>query len=178
MNIYSSSVISISASVHIHNIGGDIREVLTKYVRFHLEGKCSKDGYIKPGSVNVLSHSSGVITAGVHILFTVVFECLVCFPVDGMRIRCTAVNITKAGIRAEITDDVSADGSPVASPLVIFVARDHYYNDAQFSEVAEGDSIEVLVIGQRYELNDAYISVIGRLATLDADAPETIRDNK
>ena len=62
-------------------------------------------------------------------------------------------NITKAGIRAE-TDEQS-------SPVVVFIARDHHHNNETFSEIKVDDSINMRVIGIRYELNDKYISVIG-----------------
>jgi hypothetical protein len=74
-----------------------------------------------------------------------------------MNINCIAVNITKsAGIRAEI-----ADISP--SPAVIFITRDHHYNDDYFSQIKEGDRFSATVIGQRFELNDKFISIIAKL---------------
>ena len=72
-----------------------------------------------------------------------------------MLINCKATNITKAGIRAETPDEIS--------PVVIFVARDHHYMSSYFTNVKEGEDIVVRVIGQRYELNDKYISVIAEL---------------
>jgi hypothetical protein len=90
------------------------------------------------------------------ISFEVVFECDICFPVEGMLVSCVAKNITKAGIKAESATDVP-------SPIVVFVTKDHHYNNAYFSEVQEGDKINVRVIGQRFELNDKYISIIGEL---------------
>ena len=93
---------------------------------------------------------------GVNINFEVVFECQVCCPVEGMLIQCVAKNITKAGIRAE-----SADEKP--SPVVIFVTRDHHYMNQQFSSIQEGERFVARVIGQRYELNDKYVSVIAEL---------------
>ena len=72
-----------------------------------------------------------------------------------MRIACVAKNITKAGIRAESGDD--------PNPLVIFIARDHHNKMPYFSQVNEGDKIEIKVIGQRFELNDKYISIIAEL---------------
>ena len=104
----------------------------------------------------IITHSSGMIERGIHVIFEVVFECLVCFPVEGALISCVAKNITKAGIRAE-----SADESP--SPIVVFIARDHNYANSYFSSVQEGDKIMVRVIGQRFELNDEYISIIAEL---------------
>jgi hypothetical protein len=72
-----------------------------------------------------------------------------------MNITCIAKNITKAGIRAETSD--------LPSPVVIFVARDHHYSTPYFSDVKEMDEIVIKVIGQRYELNDKYISIIAEL---------------
>ena len=72
-----------------------------------------------------------------------------------MIINCFAENITKAGIRALITKE--------NSPLLIFVARDHNYMSSYFNSVKENDNIKVKVIGQRFELNDKYISIIASL---------------
>ena len=71
--------------------------------------------------------------------------------------NCVAKNITKAGIRADIE---SPDGD---SPVVIFIARDHHYNSDYFSSIKENDKIKIRVIGQRFELNDKYISIIAEL---------------
>jgi hypothetical protein len=73
-----------------------------------------------------------------------------------MIIQCVAKNITKAGIRAESANDVP-------SPVVVFIAKDHHFNVSHFAEIKEGDKINVRVIGQRFELNDKYISIIGEL---------------
>jgi hypothetical protein len=75
-----------------------------------------------------------------------------------MLISCVAKNITKAGIRAESSTD-----SP--SPIVVFIAKDHNYDNPAFSDVSEGDEFTARVIGQRFELNDKYISIIGELVT-------------
>ena len=90
-----------------------------------------------------------------NIVFDVMFECNICSPGEGMIITCVVKSVTKAGIRAEI------DESP--TPLVIFIARDHQYNNPAFSKLNENDSINIKVIGSRFELNDKYVSVIGNL---------------
>ena len=139
------------------NIGTNIKQVLEKAIALQIEGKCIIEGYVKPGSIAVITFSSGVISAA-DIVFEVVFECLVCSPVEGMILRCIAKNITKAGIRAETNEE--------PSPVVIFIARDHHYKSDYFSTVKENDTIQVKVIGQRYELNDKYVSVIAELLAM------------
>jgi DNA-directed RNA polymerase subunit E'/Rpb7 len=129
-------------------VGKNIEEIIEKKVMLLYEGKCVVEGYIKIGSIKIITFSSGLIT-GNTISFQVVFECQVCCPVEGMLVTCVAKNITKAGIRAE-----SVNETP--SPFVVFVARDHYYNQAAFSKIQEGDTFVARVIGQRFELNDKY----------------------
>ena len=77
-----------------------------------------------------------------------------------MYINCVAKNITKAGIKAEI-DTYSEEEK---SPLIIFLARDHNYLIKKFSNININDKIRIRVIGQRFELNDEYISVLGELS--------------
>jgi hypothetical protein len=72
-----------------------------------------------------------------------------------MEIMCSVINVTKAGIRCESTEN--------PSPLIVFVARDHHYSSDEFMNVREKHIIRVKVIGQRFELNDTQISIIGEL---------------
>jgi len=120
-----------------------------------IEGKCLVQGFVKPKSTKIITHSSGVVQ-GSSIVFEVTIDCEVCFPVEGMLISCVAKNITKAGIRAESFDDVP-------SPVVVFVARDHHYSSTQFSNIQEGDRFTFGLIVKRFELNDKYIGIIVEL---------------
>lgn len=153
--IYTTMMITQKAYLSILNVGDNVKQTLEKYISQNIEGKCIAEGFVKPQSTRILTYSSGELN-GSDVVFEVVFECLVCCPVEGMHIDCIVKNITEtAGIRAE------TDETP--SPLVIYIARDHHYNNPAFSKVKSGDKIKVRVIGQRYELNDKYISVIAEL---------------
>jgi DNA-directed RNA polymerase subunit E'/Rpb7 len=155
-SIYSKGVLTRTCALSLDEVGRNIKEILETKLRREIEGKCSKDGYIKDGSLQVITYSSGKIIDGSTIKFEVVIEVLVAFPVEGMLINARADNITKAGIKASIPDE-----DP--SPLVIFISRDHFHGDDYFRSVEEGANIIVRVIGQRFELNDPFISVIGEL---------------
>ena len=72
-----------------------------------------------------------------------------------MLIDCVAKNITKAGIRAETNEEIS--------PVTIFIARDHHFSNEIFAKIKENDEIRIRVIGQRFELFDETISVIGEV---------------
>ena len=141
--------------VSVSNIGGNITNTIKLILSKNIEGKCGENGYVKEGSVEILSYSNGVCK-GSNIVFDIVYECQVCNPVQGMSIECIVKNITKAGIRAEL------DGYDT-SPIVIFIARDHHYSIKEFSSINEGEKIQITVVGQRFELNDKYVSVIAEL---------------
>jgi DNA-directed RNA polymerase subunit E'/Rpb7 len=155
-SVYSRCLITRKIVLPITTIGKNLKENIEENIRANYEAKCVVEGYIKPNSSNIITFSSGSIERGNNVLFEVVFECDICFPVEGMLISCVAKNITKAGIRAESANDVP-------SPVVIFIAKDHHYSVSYFSEIQEGDKVTVRVIGQRFELNDKFISIIGEL---------------
>jgi len=154
--IYSRCLITRNIILPITAIGKNIKNTIEENIRNNYESKCLVEGFIQTDSTKIISHSCGLIQRGTNILFTVVFECKTCFPVEGTLISCVAKNITKAGIRAESADEIP-------SPVIIFVARDHHYNNVRFNEIKEGDKFIVRVIGQRFELNDKYVSIIAEL---------------
>ena len=156
VSIYSRCLITKNVSIPITSIGKNIKETIEKVIAFNFEGKCLVEGYIKPKSSKIITHSSGLVERGINISFEVVFECEICFPVEGTLVSCVAKNITKAGIRAESSDEIP-------SPIILYLARDHHYNNKQFAKIEVNDTFNVRVIGQRFELNDKYVSIIGEL---------------
>jgi len=153
--VYSRSLITKKVTLSIMNVGKNLRETLETSLQQSNEGKCILEGFVKTGSIKIVTHSSGVVQSS-NVVFEVVFECDVCYPVEGMLLNCIARNITKAGIRAD-----SASETP--SPFVVFVARDHHYMIPYFSSIEENTKFVARVIGQRFELNDKYVSIIAEL---------------
>ena len=154
--VYVPSVLTSKVSLHITEVGQNLKTSLQNVISQKNEGKCIVEGYIKPNSVKVINYSSGVVF-GELITFETMYECMVSHPVEGMLIECEAKTITKAGIHAEVVDD---EGNV---PITIFIARDHHYTQSYFNNVKENEKIKVSVIGIRFELNDPYICAIAKL---------------
>ena len=153
--VYSLSQITKKIALPITAIGRSLQQTIEETIAAMVEGHCIVEGYVKPKSVRVITYSSGLIK-GTEVIFDVVFECEVCFPVAGMLFNCVAKNITKAGIRAESIDEIP-------SPFVLFVARDHYYSNDYFNSIEENEKFVAKVIAQRFELNDKYVSIIAEI---------------
>ena len=154
-SIYAKNMLTRKLVLPFTSVGGNLSEILKQKLEEDLYGKCCKDGYIKTDSIRISSYSSGIVQEN-DIIFDVLFECLICHPVEGQHIKCKVENITRAGIRAIYFKEQR-------SPITIFIARDHHYDSKYFSTIKEEDIILIKVIGIRYELNDETISVLGEL---------------
>jgi DNA-directed RNA polymerase subunit E'/Rpb7 len=172
--VYSPCQITKNIILPMTAIGKGLQQTLENTIARMVGGKCIVEGYVKPGSIKVITFSSGIVK-GENIIFDVVFSCDVCYPVSGMNLNCIAKNITKAGIRAE-----SSDEQP--SPFVLFIARDHYYASDYFNSIEENEKFIARVIAQRFELNDKYVAIIAELVTPNKDGkkdfkPRLVLDN-
>ena len=158
-DIYNKVCLERTIEISIKEIGSNLDSILLIYLANQLEGKCNVEGYFKKQSINIISYSSGEIHNGSNIKFVIVFEAEVCLPVEGMVLPMEVQNITKAGIRGKIKTEVEDE-----DPVVIYIARDHFNNDPDFNAITlESDNVYVKVVGQRYEINDDHIYVIGEL---------------
>jgi DNA-directed RNA polymerase subunit E'/Rpb7 len=154
-SVYSPCQITKNVVLPMNSIGKNLQQTLEQTIAKMVEGKCIVEGYVKTRSIKVITFSSGIVK-GETVIFNVVFNCEVCYPVSGMLVNCIAKDITKAGIRAE-----SSDEQP--SPFVLYIARDHYFESDYFNSIEENEKFVARVIAQRIELNDKFVSIIAEL---------------
>lgn len=160
-NVYMQSLLTSKVSLKITEIGANIKDTLEKKIVKNVEGRCISEGYIRPNSVRVLEYSSGNIT-GECVEFMVSYECMVCHPVENMKIQCKVYRITQAGIHAQVIMDGVV-------PLTIFVTRDHNYMIKLFSQIKENQEITVRIEGIQYSLNDPCITAIATLVDVEKE---------
>jgi|UniRef100_A0A6C0F2W9 hypothetical protein len=154
--VYIKSVLTKKTVLSINEVGGNVKKILEEKITDAVEGRCIAEGFIRPGSIRIISYSSGEVTNS-SVEFQTIFECMICHPVEGMKIECSSKTITKAGIHAQVVDTNDV------IPVTVFIARDHHNTDKYFNSIKENMDIVIKVIGVRYELNDPYICVIGQL---------------
>ena len=159
-HVYIRSLLTQKTVLKYDEVNADLFNILEMKIKKLNEGKCVKEGYVKNNSVKLLTYSSGELFDN-KILFECVFECLITNPVESTLIYCITKSITKVGVRAELIVDDEV------SPYIVFIARDHHYDNESFSHIKENDIIQVRILGQRYELNDKYISIIAELISIN-----------
>lgn len=158
LGIYYQAMLNRRVALPIASVGGNVRQLLEDVVNKTYGGKCGPEGFIRPNSSKIMNYSAPMLKADA-VVFNVIFECLICNPVEGMIINAIAKRVTKAGIRAEVPDSPDDE----TTPMVIFVSRDHHFQNDAFNNVNIGDTIQVKVIGVRFMLNDNYVSTIAQL---------------
>ena len=154
--LYFHTTLTAKISVHITEVGENIKTNLEEALNERIANKCIEEGFIRPGSIKIHTYSAGTVR-NENIDFHVVYQCQVANPTENQILECVVKTITKAGIHAQCID---TDGN---IPVTVFVARDHHHHSQEFQHVKDGDNIRVSVIGTRYELNDPYICVIAKL---------------
>lgn len=87
---FSKSIINKNISLPITLVGKNISEIIEKYLKDNYEGKCIVEGYIKTNSIQVINYSCGIIDSN-NIIFCVVFQCEIYFPVANMKDRKSVV---------------------------------------------------------------------------------------
>ena len=164
-NIYLNSILTHKVFIPITHIGSNIETILKDLIANKIEGRCIDEGYIKRNSIRIITYSSGKVN-GDLIEFHVTFECMICYPIEGMIVNCRVKMISKAGIHAEVVDENEN------IPIVVFIARDHNMVDAKYKDAKEDFDnlkknetldIQARIIGIRFELNDPNICAIGHI---------------
>lgn len=163
VGLYMQNILQRSIQIPFKDIGSNIVEIIEQELIEKYSGICIKEGYVKTNSIRLISNSAGTINGSV-VNFSTSFECLLCKPVEGMRINVVVKNVTKAGIRCELKGEYS--------PIVVFIARDHHFHSKEFSNIKRDDEIRIKTIGIRYELNDKYISIIGEYVPIINKRPK------
>jgi DNA-directed RNA polymerase subunit E'/Rpb7 len=160
MSVYTTSILSRKVDVRMAEYGGRTEVLLARILRKELEGQCTVEGYVKKGSVKVLSHSFAVLKQTVARL-NVVFECEVANPAVGQVFELKVVDNSRAGLKCTL--------DAPESPFLVFVARDHHHAVNAFSNIKEGDAIRVRVVGQRFGKLDKQISILGALEDISLE---------
>jgi DNA-directed RNA polymerase subunit E'/Rpb7 len=153
MEVFSNTTLEEDIIVPFNVANKNLNNYFLEYSKKYIEGKCRKEGYIKPNSVKITNVSTGLLK-GNDIYYKVSYNVDSCFPEKGMMINAKIKNITKIGIRAVVSD--------YDNPIILFVSSEHNQHKNMESYIV-GQKILLKVIDFRFELYDDFISVIAEI---------------
>lgn len=151
--MYLKSFIKTTFQLPMSECGNSMEQKLLHFAQLQ-EGTCITEGFVKKGSVRIISYSNGVVK-GPSVAVDVIYEAMVVDPLPGLVLSCTVEFNTAAGIKARLQDP--------DNPFILFLAKSHHDHIESFSRYQQGDVITVRVKGRRFQLHDKQISVIAEL---------------
>lgn len=182
--MFKTGVLQQHIKLNAREVGSNVRSVLEDRVRALLEGTCGPDGYIRPGTVEILEIGSGYLSRidmGRRYEFKIKIKAEICNPEQGLHVLAVVRSINKFGILAE-GGFFNHEG--VMVPVIeIIIVKDIITSEHEidFDTINVGDEIAVEILGKRYELRDKRISALGKLVKNDKKIKmidETVLEDK
>jgi DNA-directed RNA polymerase subunit E'/Rpb7 len=161
-----------------HAITGELNKDIYQHLVEKCEGICTRHGYIRKGSIEVLKVSLGkveMVTLNGDVSFSVQYAADICSPTIGSIVKAKIVNMNKFGLLAE-AGIRSTDG--VYTPILdIIIVRQMITNtsDVDLDKIRINDEVTIEILSCKYDLKDKKMSVVGRVT--DSKVRNTGREN-
>ena len=153
LDIHFETKVTLTAK----DLGKDITDLdglLEKKIKEQYEGKCSRNGYVLPDTVHLVSRSIGMVEKGRYtgdILFFAEASAKVLQPPDGIEIEGIVVRQNRMGMYIDYMKAIR-----------VMVPRDLHIGELEFNEgVKIGDTVRVEIKKSRYQVNDTSILSVG-----------------
>lgn len=178
-NIFFKSIVSERVKLKPSELHRDYKDVILEKLKAACEGKCTRNGYVKRGSIRLHKVSAGrieTISLNGDVNFVVLYQCEICNPAQGDVIKSTVVNTNKLGvlshsgttINSGMIDPISGEEIKKFVPVIqILVPRQLFVSDVDLDRVSIGDTINVEVLGKKFKLNGKKIHVTARAVAHD-----------
>ena len=147
-------------------LNANYRTNILKVLKKKYEGICSKFGYIKQNSIELLSVNKGSIELSTfhgYVLFDVEFNASICNPAIGSIVKCKVKNINVFGLLC--TSGIIEHGKYQNILNIIIPKRDSQFTNHPdlLKNITINDEVNVEILGKKYILNNKNINVFGKI---------------
>lgn len=161
VHMEQDAIFEEKVSLSAKDMSGEILsfdDILIRKMRKQIEGKCTKHGFLIPGSLKLLSRSYGYMEKGTFTadsLYYMKAQGRVYNPPNGTVVEGVVMRKSKAGLYIIIENAVH-----------VMVVRDLHIGNREFDAVELGDTIRVEIKKSRFQINDPHILSIGQFLTV------------
>jgi len=130
-----------------------VDNILIEKLNELLEQRCSPHGYVMPGTLEILTRSTGMVDSGRFSgdwAFLVKAKGRVLHPPEGTLVEVEVLKSNKMGIYAVYENAIR-----------LMVPRDLHLGDEEFDSLKVGDRIKVEIQKSRFQLRDPFIVSVG-----------------
>jgi len=138
------------------DLRGDIEsvdDILLEKLKERLEQRCSPNGYVLPGTLEILTRSTGMVDSGRFSgdwAFLVKAKGRILHPPEGTVVEVEVLKSNKMGVYAIYENAIR-----------LMVPRDLHIGNEEFDNLKVGDTISVEIKKSRFQLRDPFIVSVG-----------------
>jgi hypothetical protein len=154
----------VISPIDLHSEITSFDDILLDKLRKQLEGKCSRHGYVIPGSLQLLSRSMGTAEKGratADFIFFLKAQGKVYNPPDGLEIEGEVSLKNKMGCYVIVDDAVR-----------IMIPRDLHIGNEVFDRLEVNDRIKIQIKKSQFRANATHILSLGKFLGLVSAAPQ------
>jgi DNA-directed RNA polymerase subunit E'/Rpb7 len=151
-DLYIDTLVKKKININPIYLTNTYNEHLLAQLKYEIEGKCIREGFVKIDSATIIKKSVGYINNSNFtgdITFNVICSVNVCNPLINSIVKCNIDNINQLGFLSHV------------GPLSIIVPKELHNNKKLFKNLSVNDTVYVKIVNKKFELNDTEISVIG-----------------
>lgn len=166
-DIFIDSILQDKIKVPSKYISKNKNDYILKNLK-NLENKCTKHGYIKENSIELIDLSLGLIehaTLQGSVLYTVKYKALVCNPIIGSIIVAKIDNTNQFGLLCNVKSGVNSVIDIIVPKKLISVV-----SEIDLDKLKIGDTVSIRLLGKKFHINDKKISGIGTIVSTTANA--------
>jgi hypothetical protein len=142
-DIYQSLALTENINLTPADTNYNIDEILKKKLALKVEGRCIKEGYVKPDSVGTIN-------------YVIKFKADICIISNNQIVTCEIYNKDKSAAICYI-------GEPETSPVEIYLHQQHHIGNIEYANLKKEDIIKVKIARTSYEYKDKKIIANGTL---------------
>jgi DNA-directed RNA polymerase subunit E'/Rpb7 len=155
-NIFIKRQLSHIIKLAPHKLNHNFKDYLYDSLKKSFDGRCSKDGYIKPGSIDIKKIEYAEVeqfSLNGYVNCKVNFEADICELPRGTILKCRVINTNMFGILCAY-DLHTAVGLITFIELIIPQQSISMQSSVQLSTVKKGDTVLVEVLGRQFNVSD------------------------
>ncbi len=171
-DIFVPSLLNEKIKLSPKYLNKDYKDKILEILKVKNEEKCSKHGYIKRNSIEIVKVSAGQLeTHTLHgfVRFLVKFKALVCNPTNGSIVKSRVVNTNNFGVHC-VCENITDNGDRELIIDIIVPKKSISIQSNQninLDVLQKNDIVFVEVIGKKYEINDKRIQAVGKIVSDD-----------
>jgi len=158
-DIYKNIILKENINLTPRDINYNIDEILKKKLADKVEGRCIKEGYVKPDSVEIISRTLGhLINSNFSgtINYVIKYSADVCVLSKNQIVTCEVFSTDKSSKICYI-------GDPKSSPVEIYLNKQHHINNLAYNNLEPEDIIKVKIAAIVYEFKYDQMVAIAEL---------------